>query len=349
MDKQNQYPQPTQLGRWWYGANYADELRKNTLLKRGDLLLPLLQELKDLSQQPAPTEPPPGVGNFNVDLPSPKFTPEDELAMADMLRARGQDPALFSKLNYQDAYTEKMAQQAREAQIRSDALDSVVREPTISPVAKAAVANKNTMFKPQKVKVYLKDGSTVWYNAIPNLSGGYDHTPAIDSGTDALLHVPPSSPGALEKDINALRTYLGMSSEEAGRTALRMKIYRKSKTPDDAWSKIVQDVSTMDFGRYGRDQKRLYKKARELWQVAFPGKAIPKKALLETNYGDGTEQNVEQASDTAPDNNIETQSQIPDDTNFASKEEVRAAFQAGKLSEAEAIRILHTKFGLPLK
>ena len=249
------YPQANALERWWFGSGYNKELRQRSLQKQGDLLLNDMLELQQLAANLKKNPPQPSnSGDFNVDLPNPEFSPGDELLVAEMMKARDIDPRTLSNVREAEALADKRSSEADAAGLRLGALKEVLKNPSLHPTMKAAVANKNTVYKPTRVKIRRPDGSTGFADAVPRLDGAFDYYDARNQN-NALLQVPPSTPGTLQKDAEFLKTALPhvKTLESATEIALRMRLHKKSKTYKDAWADLYEDVTKRDYGRYGRD------------------------------------------------------------------------------------------------
>lgn len=172
---------------------------------------------------------------------------------------------------------------AQEQELRNNALQGILENPEIDPLTQATVANKASTFKPQRVKVKRRDGQTVYMDATPQINGGFKYTPANDA-QGAPLQVPPTSTGAIEKDAELFSRVLGMDTKKATRLALSLRQHLKTAAPDEAWAKLVSEVSRMQFNRYAKDPKRLYDKVAEIWSVKFPNRPIPAEATLEQRF-----------------------------------------------------------------
>ena len=172
---------------------------------------------------------------------------------------------------------------AGEQTLRNEALQSILDNPEIDPLTMATVANKGSTFKPQRVKVRRMDGKQVYMDATPQIGGGFSYTPANDQKGNPLIVPPsPSSVSPIEKDAELFERVLGMDKKSSTRLSLSLRQHLKTARPDEAWSKLVSEISKMQFNRYAKDPKRLYEKAAEIWSVKFPNRPIPNRDLLES-------------------------------------------------------------------
>ena len=117
----------------------------------------------------------------------------------------------------------------------------------------------------------------MYYDATPNLAGGYDYTAATDKG-GAPLQVPISAgdrPTALQKNAAFIARALFAGDADAEQKAVTMLTQLKGKSPSDAWAVLVQHVTRLDYGTYVSDPKALYDKTAEIWRVSRPGEPIP--------------------------------------------------------------------------
>jgi len=174
--------------------------------------------------------------------------------------------------------------QASNREMRNAALSRVLDDSSTAPLVGADIANSNTVSHPKRVKVRLKNGTSAYMDAVPRPDGGYDYRPSVDQG-GGQLRVPPSSPGALEKDAQFLHDSLGIPMKEATNRAYDMRRFLKTDRPEESWSKLTKYVSGMRYGAYARDPKRLYEKTAELWHVMMPDVPIPRQATLDAQYG----------------------------------------------------------------
>jgi len=172
---------------------------------------------------------------------------------------------------------------AQDQELRTSSLESVLNNPEIDLLTKATIANKGSTFKPQRVKVRRKDGKEVYMDATPQIGGGHSYAPANDQKGSPLIVPPsPSSISPIEKDAELFERVLSMDKKAATRLSLSLRQRLKTATPDEAWSKLVSEISKMQFNRYAKDPKRLYEKAAEIWSVKFPNRPLPNKDVLES-------------------------------------------------------------------
>lgn len=171
---------------------------------------------------------------------------------------------------------------AVDQELRNSSLQTILEDPEIDPLTAATVANKGSTFKPQRVKVRRADGKDVYMDATPLIGGGYSYALANDKKGNPLIVPPsPSSTSPIEKDAELFERVLDMDKKAATRLSLSLRQHLKTAKPDEAWSKLVSEISKMQFNRYAKDPKRLYEKAAEIWQVKFPGREIPNRDVLE--------------------------------------------------------------------
>jgi hypothetical protein len=75
--------------------------------------------------------------------------------------------------------------------VRRQVVEDFVTNPEADPLLAVDAANKRQVFKPKQIKVRRRDGTTVYMDQTPNLSGGFDYALAQAGGED--LVVPPQS------------------------------------------------------------------------------------------------------------------------------------------------------------
>jgi len=196
------------------------------------------------------------------------------------------DPAnpVLAESPAQAALARSRQAQASNREMRNRALAGVLDNPDTSPMVGADVANSNTVSRPQRVKVRLQNGTSAYMDAVRQPDGSVQYSPARDQGGQPL-RVPPSSPGALEKDAQFLHDALHIPLKEATNRAYDMRRFLKTDRPEESWSKLTKYVSGLRYGTYARDPQRLYEKTAELWHVMMPGVPIPRQATLDAQYG----------------------------------------------------------------
>lgn len=166
---------------------------------------------------------------------------------------------------------ERMAR-TRDIDMRTDALQDVLADESLSPTMAADVVNKRTVNKPQRVKVRRADGREEYFDATPNLSGGFDYSPVTDASGERILSEGSTSDSdtALQKDTRFIAETLDVSPNEA----ILMKLQSRSKAPRDAWSDLVARMISSNR-IYARDPDRLQADAEKIWHVLRPGEPVP--------------------------------------------------------------------------
>ena len=168
--------------------------------------------------------------------------------------------------------------QAAIAGQRREAVQNVLDNPDLDPLLAAQVAQGKTVLHPQRVKVQHRDGSVGYYDATPNMSGGFDYTPAMDENGQALSApqtTANNAPTALQKNAAFVARVMFNGEPDADKKAVDLLTRLKAKGPADAWAALTQSVAKMNYGRYARDPQMLYNKTAEMWRVARPMEPIP--------------------------------------------------------------------------
>lgn len=214
--------------------------------------------------------------------------------------------------------------QADEQDYRFQAVKEIADNPDIAPLLRADLVQKKAMLKPQLVKTSMKDGTAIYQHRTPNLSGGYDYTPALDEN-GAPLTVPAAAgdrPTALQKNAAFLARVLFAGEPEAEQKAVTMLTQLKGKAPIDAWAALTSEVAKMSYGRFARDPQKLHEKTAEIWRVARPLEPIPVAGPA------GAPTPGTPAVRPAP------------ASAYRTADEVKAAYKSGKLPREEAMRLL---------
>ncbi len=167
---------------------------------------------------------------------------------------------------------------------RTGVTTGALNDPNIDPLLKIDIADKKPVFKPQLVKVRRKDGTEVYMNQTPTLSGQPAYTPATDESGDPL-GIPVktasgrgSSPTALQKNAAFIARVLFTDDPEAEKKAVAMLTTLKGKAAPEAWDTLTREVAKMQYGRYAKDPQRLFEKTAEIWRVARPMEPLPTDA-----------------------------------------------------------------------
>ena len=163
---------------------------------------------------------------------------------------------------------------------RRDALTNILNDPALDPMLKNEIAQNKISFKSQRVKVQHKDGTVGYYDATPNLSGGYDYAQATDENGDPISAPVGDRSTALQKNAAFLARVLYGNEPDAEQKAVTMLTQLKTKSPRDAWASLTMAVSKLGFGKYERDPQKLHDKTVEMWRVARPGEPIPTEAPM---------------------------------------------------------------------
>lgn len=163
---------------------------------------------------------------------------------------------------------------------RRDTLNNLLNDPNLDPMLKNEIAQNKISFKSQRVKVQHKDGTVGYYDATPNLSGGYDYAQATDENGNPLAAPAGASDHAtsLQKNAAFVARVLYANDPDAEGKAVTMLTNLKTKSPADAWASLVREVSKMNYGRYSRDPQMMHDKTAELWRVSRPGEPLPAEA-----------------------------------------------------------------------
>lgn len=160
-------------------------------------------------------------------------------------------------------------------------IESVLGE-TQDPLLKLDVVTGKKLSNPTLVRVRRKDGGEALYNAVPNLNGGFDYSPAI-AGGDPLVAAPGGeSDGrtALQRDTAFIADTLKLSEEDA----LRWKLLSKRKAPGEAWAELVGRVTSAH--KYDPPEK-IREDAEALWAIARPGEPVPVGSPAQRGAGPG--------------------------------------------------------------
>ncbi|MEJ1355746.1 MAG: hypothetical protein RPU39_13795 [Candidatus Sedimenticola sp. (ex Thyasira tokunagai)] len=193
-----------------------------------------------------------------------------------------------------------------ELRSRGEALAALLESPELHPLLKADIANSRDTHKPERVKVRRQDGSESYMNAIPNISGGFDYVDAVDDDSEPL--VPSGKEGINDSaeafNIRNRAKILGISEQDA----LTTIIHSKTKRPEDAWPDFVKLVSKSPSTGYGRRTGKVKEEAAKLFNVAFPGVALPDEEAAQGEY--------------------------------ESPDAVKSAYEAGEIEHDEAVELL---------
>jgi hypothetical protein len=145
----------------------------------------------------------------------------------------GETPALqaLGRLRNAQIDTEGTKQQANQARagyfdsraadvdVRRQIIEEATRNPDADPLLKLDAANKKPTFKSEKIKVKRADGSTVYMDRTPNLTGGFDYAPARDAAGQDLIVPPaeraPERSTATAKDAQLIAETYGIPYEQA--------------------------------------------------------------------------------------------------------------------------------------
>ena len=168
-----------------------------------------------------------------------------------------------------DALTAERNANARTANVRGQALETILTDPNMHPAILADAANNRTIASSSRVKVAGPDGRPRYVDATRNLDGSYSYAPAaLPGGAPVLAEVGDTDQA---RDIqNVMRIY-NVSEQEAADVVLN----RKGKRPADAWADHVAMASRSPATGYGNDEKAVRRQASMLFQMAFPGEPIP--------------------------------------------------------------------------
>lgn len=278
--------------KWWeilgYGRKAWAVAKEREERESAEQMAPLLAELKNVTAQPVVKDD----TGYNSILPDTEFGIDKQIELSSALKKIGLSESELIQGDREQSQTDAIKEltrlrgaKATDQEFRNKAIQSFVDDPEADPLTAATIANKGTTFKPQRIKVRRKDGQEVYMDATPQLNGGYSYTPANDAeGTQLVVPPSPSETSPIEKDAELFERVLGMEKKSATRLSLSLRQHLKTAKPDEAWSKLVSEISKMQFNRYANNPERLYEKAAEIWQVKFPGRPIPKQAQLEESY-----------------------------------------------------------------
>lgn len=269
---------------------------------------------------------------------------QTELRNEEMARVIKQNAPAVTALRQSQALAdaginENALAQTRLTNIQADDQDArgrVVRDaidnPDTHPLLRLDIAQKNSTFKPQLVKVRRRDGTEVYMNQTPTLSGESVFTPAVNED-DEPLQLPQkavgagkakgAAPTALQKNAGYVAKLLFPGDPDGESKAVEQLMRLKAKNPQEAWSSVVSKASTLNYGRYARDPQQLYAKSAELWRVMRPGEPVPA---------------LEEARASAP--TARPSATPASDNDYRTPEDVKAAYKAGRLSKADAARRL---------
>ena len=185
---------------------------------------------------------------------------------------------------------EALAKGKRET-VRNEVLADLLTNENTPGLMKVDAINDKQLFKPERVKVEGADGKETYFDAVPNLSGGFDYTPAKDSSNQPLKIAPSSSETSLAKNIQLMKNY-GYSGGEA----LQILTSTRRKTSSQLWEEFVKQASSSPSTGYGANKGKVQTVATELFQIARPGEEIP-SMVDEVNRGSGAPDQASQATD----------------------------------------------------
>lgn len=170
-----------------------------------------------------------------------------------------------------DALADYNRARAGGEQFRNQVIEDILSEPN-NPLVAADIVNKRAVAKPQRVKVNRRDGSQVYYDAVPNIQGGFDYSPAGTAPGDPLVSEPGGDDGtALQQDTRFIADTLGIPANQA----LLWKLQAVRKAPQEAWADLISRLTT---ARKYDPPEKIRERAEQLWAIARPGEPVPSAA-----------------------------------------------------------------------
>jgi hypothetical protein len=249
---------------------------------------PGLPSVLDLSTPASAT--PPATGNPPVIVPSQtpgaqrldlfdaaaaKNAPAvEEIRRSLALHDTGLDEAKIAQARAYGQHERLTGAQADLAGARRDVLTNVLNDPTLDPLLGADIGNDKAVFKKERVKVKRRDGTEGYYDATPNLSGGYDYAPALDK-TGHSLRVPESE-GRVPGNVKYLASiWYPDDPDGIKKTADRLNS-RKELSRDAAWAQTTRDTIKRLGRAASQDPQKVYDATLRDWRLMFPG--VPPQA-----------------------------------------------------------------------
>lgn len=161
--------------------------------------------------------------------------------------------------------------QAEQAEMLAQARAKLLANPDAPELLKLdALGGNHQLFKGSLVKVRQKDGTEVYMRETPNVSGGFDYTPAVGPGNEPLL-VPALGGGerktALERNAQLLADTYNLPFEDALTLARQGKGQTDAQIAQARW-KAAWTEAGKDYRAMGNpDQQRAL--AAERYRAAW--------------------------------------------------------------------------------
>lgn len=175
-----------------------------------------------------------------------------------------------------DALAEYNRARASGEGFRNQVIEDILSEPN-NPLVAADIVNKRTVAKPQRVKVNRRDGTQVYYDARPNLQGGFDYSLAGTAPGEPIVSAAGGDDGTpLQRDTAFIAQTLNIPPNQA----LLWKLQTGRKNPGEAWADLINRLTT---SRKYDPPEKIRERAEQLWAIARPNEPVP------TNAGDGSQ------------------------------------------------------------
>lgn len=232
------------------------------------------------------------------------------------------------------------AAQARQQEMLADARAKLLANPDAPELLKLdALGGNHQLFKGALVKVRQKDGTEVYMRETPNVSGGFDYTPAVGPDNEPLL-VPALGGGerktALERNAQLLSDTYNLPFEDALTLARQGKGQTDAQIAQARWKAAWTEAGKDPRAMFKPDQQRALavERYREAWGTEPPMDLIQGGSGTPNRSGQG--QPARGSGAPAPAQAAGGQPAAGQTVN-PQADAIRSAYRAGKLSRDEAM------------